>query len=117
LKYDYIRPQENGYRTDVRTVAFFDDNGFGIQFEGADHPVCFNARYNTDADFDPGLTKKQQHPVDIDPRNSLYINIDLKQLGVGGDNSWGEHPMQPYRMLNDRYSYSYLIQAAIPRKM
>ncbi|MDR0697930.1 MAG: DUF4981 domain-containing protein [Tannerella sp.] len=117
LKYDYIRPQENGYRTDVRTVAFFDDNGFGIQFEGFDQPVCFNARYNTDADFDPGLTKKQQHPVDIDPRNSLYINIDLKQLGVGGDNSWGEHPMQPYRMLNDRYSYSYLIQAVIPRKI
>jgi beta-galactosidase len=109
LGFAYIRPQENGYRTDIRTVSFTDDKGFGIRFEGYGQPVCFNARYNTDYDFDPGLSKKQQHPIDIDPRRELYINIDLKQLGLGGDDSWGARPMQQYRMLDDVYSYSYVI--------
>jgi beta-galactosidase len=110
LGFSYIRPQENGYRTDIRTVSFTDDKGFGIRFEGYDEqPICFNARYNTDNDFDPGLSKKQQHSIDIDPRRELYVNIDLKQLGVGGDNTWGARPMQQYRMLDDTYSYSYVI--------
>jgi beta-galactosidase len=110
LGFNYIRPQENGYRTGVRKVAFTDSNGFGIQFEGYDSPICFNARYNADEDFDPGLTKKQQHPIDIDPRRSIYINIDLKQLGVAGDNSWGACPLPQYRMLDDAYFYSYIIR-------
>ncbi|MDR0413700.1 MAG: DUF4981 domain-containing protein [Dysgonamonadaceae bacterium] len=114
LGFDYIRPQENGYRTDVRTVSFTDDSGFGVRFEGFDAPICFNARYNPDEDFDPGLTKKQQHPVDITPHlNGIYVNIDLKQLGVGGDDSWGKHPMKHYRMLDDVYDYSYVIKPAI----
>jgi beta-galactosidase len=110
LGFSYIRPQENGYRTDIRTVSFTDDKGFGIRFEGYDQPVCFNARHNTDNDFDPGLSKKQQHSIDIDPRKELYVNIDLKQLGVAGDNTWGARPMEPYRMLDDTYSYSYVIR-------
>ncbi len=110
LKFDYIRPQENGYRTDIRYVSFTDDNGMGIQFEGYDTPICFNARHNADEDFDPGLTKKQQHSTDIDPRNALYVNIDLKQLGLAGDNSWGARQLPQYRMLDDSYSYSYVIR-------
>ncbi len=109
LNYDYIRPQENGYRTDVRYVSFTDTNGFGIRFEGCDNLIGFNARHNLDEDLDPGLTKKQQHPIDVDPRNILAVNIDLKQMGVGGDNSWGAKPLNKYRLLDDVYSYSYII--------
>ncbi|MDR1595272.1 MAG: DUF4981 domain-containing protein [Prevotellaceae bacterium] len=109
LQFEYVRPQENGYRTDIRTLSLTDDKGFGIRFEGYDLPFCFNARYNSDEDLDPGLTKKQQHSIDVDPRRELYVNIDLKQLGVAGDDSWGATPMKPYRMLDDVYSYSYVI--------
>jgi beta-galactosidase len=56
------------------------------------------------------LTKKQQHPTDIKPRNSVYLHIDLKQRGVGGDNSWGALPHDPYRLLDKKYSYSYVIR-------
>ncbi|MDR1593277.1 MAG: DUF4981 domain-containing protein [Prevotellaceae bacterium] len=112
LQFDYARPQENGYRTDVRTLSLTDDKGFGIRFAGYDLPFCFNARYNSDEDLDPGLTKKQLHPIDIDRRRELYVNIDLKQLGVAGDDSWGATPMKPYRMLDDVYSYSYVITVA-----
>jgi beta-galactosidase len=111
LGFSYIRPQENGYRTDIRTVSFTDDKGFGVQFEGYEQPICFNARNNTDYDLDPGLSKRQQHSIDVDKRRELYVNIDLKQLGVGGDDSWGARPMKQYRMLDDVYSYSYVITA------
>ncbi|MDR2287293.1 MAG: DUF4981 domain-containing protein, partial [Prevotellaceae bacterium] len=113
LKFDYIRPQENGYRTDIRSLSLTDDKGIGIRFEGYELPFCFNARYNADEDFDPGLTKKQQHPIDIDQRRELFVNIDLKQLGVGGDDSWGATPMKQYRMLDDVYSYSYVISGVM----
>ncbi|MDR1121220.1 MAG: DUF4981 domain-containing protein [Dysgonamonadaceae bacterium] len=109
LNFDYIRPQENGYRTDVRTVSFTDEQGFGIVFEGSGQPICFNARHYFDEDLDPGVTKKQQHTIDIDPRNTLAVNIDLRQTGVGGDNSWGARALEKYLLLNRRYVYSYLI--------
>lgn len=110
LNFDYLRPQENGYRTDVRTVSFTDDAGFGITFEGHGQAICFNAKHNYDEDFDTGLTKKQMHPIDVDRRNILAVNIDLKQMGVGGDTSWGAKPLDKYRLLNRRYEYSYLIR-------
>ena len=61
-------------------------------------------------DLDPGLTKKQQHPADIKPRNNIYLNIDLKQRGLGGDNSWGALPHDAYRLLEKKYTYSYTLQ-------
>ncbi|HAZ03901.1 MAG TPA: beta-galactosidase [Marinilabiliales bacterium] len=110
LNFDYSRPQENGYRTDVRTVSFTDSTGFGLVVEGINTPVCFNARNNSDEDFDPGLTKKQQHPVDVPKRKSLYVNIDFKQMGVGGNDSWGALPLDKYRLMDKKYEYSFLIR-------
>jgi beta-galactosidase len=113
LNYDYIRPQENGYRTDVRFVSFTGPTGQGIRFEGTNNRICFNARHCPDEDMDPGFGKKQMHPVDVFPKNSLYVNIDLKQTGVGGDDSWGAKPLDKYRLLDDVYSYSFLIKPVV----
>jgi len=110
LGFDYSRPQENGYRTDVRTVSFTDSNGLGLLVEGINAPICFNARNNMDEDFDPGLTKKQQHPIDVCKRKELYVNIDYKQMGVGGNTSWGALPLDKYRLMGKKYEYSFLIQ-------
>ncbi|MDL2224281.1 DUF4981 domain-containing protein [Bacteroidales bacterium OttesenSCG-928-M06] len=116
LKTDYIRPQENGYRTDIRYVEFTDDKGFGVRFRStSSNLICFNARHNFDEDFDPGFTKKQQHITDIHPRKTVAVNIDLKQMGVGGNDSWGARPLDKYRLLEDIYSYSYKISPVIPK--
>jgi beta-galactosidase len=114
LNYDYIRPQENGYRTDVRYVTFTDASGFGLRFEESPvNRICFNARHNPDEDLDPGFGKKQMHPVDVHPRNSLFVNIDLVQTGVGGDDSWGAKPLDKYRLLDETYSYTFLVKPAV----
>lgn len=107
--WNYIRPQEGGYKTDVRWLTLTNDEGKGLSIEGI-QPICFSAVNNLAEDLDPGLTKKQQHLTDIKPRSEVYLNVDLKQRGVGGDNSWGALPHQPYRLLDKKYSYSYIIK-------
>jgi beta-galactosidase len=111
--WNYIRPQEAGYKTDVRWLTLTNKEGKGLLIEGV-QPICFSAINNTAEDIDPGLTKKQQHPVDIKPLNEVNLNIDLKQRGVGGDNSWGALPHDQYRLLDKKYSYSYVIRLISP---
>ena len=106
---NYIRPQESGYKTDVRWVSLTDKSGKGILFEGI-QPICFSALNHSVESLDPGMTKKQQHPSNLPPDNNVYLQIDYKQRGVGGDNSWGALPHNQYRLLDKKYSYSYTIK-------
>ena len=106
---NYIRPQESGYKTDVRWLTLTNKDGKGLQVEGM-QPICFSATNNKAEDLDPGNSKKQQHWIDIKPRKEVYLNIDLRQRGVGGDNSWGALPHDQYRMLDKKYTYSYVIR-------
>jgi beta-galactosidase len=73
-------------------------------------PICFSALPYATESMDPGMTKKQQHPSDLRPDNNVYLNIDLKQRGVGGDDSWGALPHPQYRLTEKKYSYSYIIR-------
>ncbi|MEO5681669.1 MAG: glycoside hydrolase family 2 TIM barrel-domain containing protein [Chitinophagaceae bacterium] len=107
--WNYIRPQEAGYKTDTRWLTLVDDNGKGMMVEGL-QPICFSATNNMSEDLDPGLTKKQQHPTDIKPGKNIYLQVDLKQRGLGGDNSWGALPHDAYRLMDKKYTYSYIIK-------
>lgn len=113
LNFEYIRPQENGYRTDVRYVTFTDGTRPGtVTFSGVGAPICFSARHNFTEDLDPGLTKKQMHTVDIDPRSTVSVNIDLAQSGIGGTDSWGTRTLPQYRLSDRAYSYTFRIAPA-----
>lgn len=106
----YIRPQEMGNRTDVRWVSLTNSEGKGLRIEGL-QPINFTALYNRTEDFDPGLTKKQQHPSDVVPRNNVFLQVDLGQRGVGGDTSWGRLPHDPFLLRANSYSYGYILKA------
>ncbi|KQW99189.1 glycoside hydrolase family 2 TIM barrel-domain containing protein [Flavobacterium sp. Root420] len=107
---NYIRPQESGYKTDVRWLALKNDNGQGIKIEGQ-QAVSFSALNISTEDLDPGKTKAQRHPsdLDLDSKEAVYLHLDYKQRGLGGDDSWGRPPHDPYRLLDKQYSYSYTI--------
>lgn len=105
----YIRPQESGYKTDVRWLTLTDANGKGLSIEGV-QPLCFSAMDHATESLDPGMTKKQQHPTDLPPEKTVDLHIDLEQRGLGGDDSWGALPHDAYRLLDKQYSYSYIIQ-------
>lgn len=108
--YPYIRPQESGNKTDVRWATLTDGEGFGIKVTGL-QPLEMSALDVTPASIDPGLAKHQMHINDVKrsfDRN--YLNIDLRQRGLGGDNSWGAAPHAPYLLTDKAYSYSFIIQ-------
>ncbi len=84
--------------------------GNGKYFDMEYMPFLFSALNFTTSDLDPGITKKQQHTSDLTPRKEVYLNIDLFQRGLGGDNSWGALPLSKYRYEVKPYSYSFNIQ-------
>jgi beta-galactosidase len=105
----YTRPQENGYKTDIRWFTILNNEGKGLRFEGL-QPICVSALNNWPEDFDPGLSKKYRHTNDITPQNEVVLSVDLAQRGAGGDNSWGALPHDQYRLRAKEYSYGYVIK-------
>jgi beta-galactosidase len=106
----YTRPQENGLKTDLRWFTLTDDEGRGIRIEGL-QPMHVSALNNYPEDFDPGLTKKQQHPSDIVPRNEVVVSLDVVHRGLGGDNSWGAQPHREYRLFDKEYKMGFVIKS------
>ena len=104
----FVRPQEFGNRTDVRWLTLTNATGQGIRVDGL-QPLSVSALNNRPEDFDPGLTKKQQHPKDVFKRFNVTLAVDLVQRGVGGDNSWGALPHHPFRLLDKTYKYGFVI--------
>lgn len=107
--YPYIRPQETGNKTDVRWLMLLDDKGTGLQVTGL-QPIAFSALHSSVEDLDPGLTKKMLRSIDVFPRREVYLNVDLRQRGLGGDNTWGQFPYRQYRMLGGKYTYSFVMK-------
>jgi beta-galactosidase len=105
--FDYIRPQENGNRTDVRWATLTNSDGFGLKIKSVDKRLNIKAAHNSWEDLDFGITKKNTHPSDVTPRKEVYLNIDLAQRGLGGDDSWGALPHKPYRLLDKTYEYEF----------
>jgi beta-galactosidase len=107
--FHYVRPQESGNKTDVRWLELTNDYGIGIRIEGL-QPLSVSAMPYRSEDLDPGLTKKQMHYSDIEPRREVVLHVDLAQRGLGGDDSWGAVPHEKYRLEADRYEYGYIIR-------
>jgi len=110
LYFPYIRPQENGYKTDVRWITFTNSTGKGVKIEGA-QLLGFSAHHQYNDDFDAGKTKKQRHTTDIQKRDFVNINIDYMQTGIGGDNSWSQKALahKEFRIHPDNLEYTYVI--------
>jgi beta-galactosidase len=107
--FPYVRPQESGNKTDVRYLELTNNQGLGIRIEGL-QPLSVSAMPYRSEDLDPGLTKKQMHYSDIEPRREVVLQVDLAQRGLGGDDSWGAVPHEQYRLEADSYEYGYIIR-------
>jgi len=108
LWFPYIRPQESGYRTDTRWLSLTDASGRGMKISG-DSPFCFNAQYYSKEQYSNSPEKKLTHPVDLEKEDRISLNIDHRQMGLGGDNSWGARVHEAYRVLPREYEYSFSI--------
>ena len=101
---EYSKPQENGNKTDVRWVALTNAQGIGLLAVG-DPTLEVGARHFSKDDLErAGYTFQMQ------PHPEIFLNLDWKQMGVGGIDSWSPNalPMQPYRIPSDQaYAYRY----------
>ncbi|MBP1766961.1 MAG: lacZ 7 [Candidatus Aminicenantes bacterium] len=103
----YPSLQENGYKTDVRWVALCNDQGRGLAFIGMDL-VGFSALPYSIEDLTP--EKRGWKPLtDLVERGFVELNIDLKQMGVGGDDSWGARTHPEYTLPAQNYVFRFRI--------
>lgn len=106
FEFRYMRPQESSNRCDVRYFTLTDKNGFGIKVDAYyDNPINFSAyHYTTD-----GL-EKATHINDIPYEDITTVNIDHRQLGVGGDLPGQAFVREPYTMpKGQKQEYSFVI--------
>ncbi|MFC8673452.1 glycoside hydrolase family 2 TIM barrel-domain containing protein [Streptomyces griseorubiginosus] len=102
----YIRPQENGNKTDVRWAALTGRDGVGLLVSG--EPLLeVNASHFTPEDLSNGV----RHDYQLAPRDAVVLRVNHRQMGVGGDNSWGAHTHDEYKLFADRdYAYTYRLR-------
>lgn len=103
---NYIRPQENGNRTDVRWVSFTDSGGKGLLVVG-EGLINFSAWPYSMQDLSDAT-----HIHELPERNFITVNLDHQQMGLGGDDTWStkSRPHPEYRLSEGSYTYSFLIR-------
>ena len=107
--YAYIRPQETGNKTDVRWLKITDNMGRGLMVE-AEKPFAFSALHYYIETLDEGPEKRNRHASDIKEDNVTNLLIDGRQMGVGGQDSWGSVPLPEYMLPYGPYSFRCVIR-------
>jgi beta-galactosidase len=106
--YPYIRPQENGTKTDIRFWRLLNAAGNGLEFV-AEAPFSASALNYSIASLDDGLHKRQRHSPEVQPVNYTNFCIDKVQAGLGCVNSWGALPLETYRLPYGDYEFTFTL--------
>jgi beta-galactosidase len=105
LDHDYVKPQENGNRIDIRWVAWTNAAGEGLMAVGLPLLSVSSWTYTQDN------LEKAMHINNLPREDFITINLDYKQTGVGGDDSWGARPHKQYTLWPQNYSYMFCLRA------
>ena len=110
LPFDYVRPQENGNREDCRWLRLSSPTGQQLRVLG-DPTFCFSAWPYTLDTLDAAA-----HTTDLAPAGHTTLNIDYRQRGVGGDDSWSHRaePLRKYKLTEDRYEFAFTLAPGVP---
>ena len=95
----YIRPQENGNKTDVNWVQMTQDEGYGLRVDG--HKLNISTH-----NYSLENLSKATHTNDIRDADYVTLNIDYKTSGLGGS-SFRYNFLEKYLLKEKEYSYSF----------
>ena len=101
--FHYIRPQESNNKTEVRWLTLTNEKGRGLMVVGK--PLLSASAWPyTQADL-----ATAEHTPELPERDFITVNLDWKQMGVGGDDSWSVRgwPHEPYLMKPGSYHYEF----------
>ena len=98
-------PQENGNRTDVRWMFLHDQGKEGLLIV-ADSLLSMSAWPYTEESI-----QKARHTNKLKDAGYITVNIDLVQMGVGGNDSWSDvaQPLPQYMVPAQSYQYSFYL--------
>ncbi|ULQ50852.1 glycoside hydrolase family 2 TIM barrel-domain containing protein [Flavihumibacter fluvii] len=104
----YPRAQESGYRTDLSWARLQDSTGKGFALKG-DQEFCIGVLHfdRNKLEFD---RTRNIHGGSIEPDDFIWLNIDLSQMGLGGDNSWGTRTHSEYTLPYQDYQYGFTLE-------
>ncbi|MFI0259707.1 glycoside hydrolase family 2 TIM barrel-domain containing protein [Streptomyces sp. NPDC017056] len=110
----YVRPQQTGNVTDVRSASLTGRDGAGLAVSaepGDGAPLLeLSALHYTPFDLE---SERHEHPYELKRRAETALGVNHRQTGVGGNDSWGAPPLDKYLLRADRpYSYAYRLRPA-----
>ncbi len=106
--YPYIRPQENGNKTDLRYWKVLDASGSGIEIV-AESPFSASSLHYTIESLDEGKAKHNMHSHDIEEADLTNVLIDKVQMGLGCVDSWYHQPRPEYQLPYQDYEFTFII--------
>lgn len=106
--YSYIRPQENGNKTDIRWWKQINMGGNGLKFV-SEAPFSASALNYTIDSLDDGDGKDQRHSPEVTPADFTNLCIDKAQMGLGCVNSWGAWPRAEYLLPHGDYEFTFIM--------
>jgi beta-galactosidase len=103
----YTDPQESGQRTDIRWLSLRNPlGGSALKVDATGEHLLEMGLYPCS----PEDISLAMHPTEIPEREFFTLNIDHRQAGVGGTNSWGARALPTYRLFPDKtYQWSFLM--------
>lgn len=132
----YVRPQENGHRSETRWISCTNKAGHGLMIK-AHKTIGFNSLPNSIEDFDSeeavehayqwsnfspeeianrnesqakNVLRRQHHINDVNARPFVELCIDMRQQGVAGYNSWGDRPGKEHTLpANKNYEWGFTL--------
>lgn len=103
----YIKPVECGGKEDVRYLTVGNMKGRGIYVFGAE-PFHFDIH-----DYSISECDVAAYGDEIVKDNKIYLNVDYKHAGVGGDNGWTKNIHSEYCIGKEFYHYQIVIEALL----
>ena len=104
--YDYVEPGESGNKVEVRWAALQNATGAGLLVIADPRQLLsLNASHYTTDDL-----QTAEHPFELPERAFTVLNVDWKQQGLGGDDSWGAWPHEGYLIPCEAQKYRFRLR-------
>jgi beta-galactosidase len=101
--FPYVKPQETGNHTATYWLKMYNEDGNGILVSGNEFE--FSALRYT-----PFELQSKKHSYELVEDNNVILNINYRQMGLGGDDSWGALPHDEFRIFPDQnYKLSFRV--------
>lgn len=102
---DYTRPSEMGNKVEVRWLALTNTKGVGLLAVGCPTLSACALHYTT-ADLEG-----KRHLWEVPRRDFVTLNLDYRQMGIGGDDGWGARPHNEFQIRCEPARYRFCLRA------